>query len=93
MTYVLDITTTDNYQYLECPGTTSVTIQVSNAAAAVGVGQAASRGLTFQKGSATYPPVDEPILPSVGGLTRECDEIRVKSYAHGIPANVKVVAR
>ncbi len=92
MAYVLDITTTDNYQYLPCPGTTRVTIQVFNAFAAVGFGTA-ERMLTLRPGSGTYPPSDEPISPSTGGLARECDEIRVKSYAKGVPANVKIVAQ
>lgn len=91
MSYVLDITTTDNYQYLSCPGTRRVTIAVSNAQALVGFGQA-PKGLTFRPGSATYPPSDEPFIPTQGGLARQCDEIRVKSYAHGTPAVVKIVA-
>lgn len=92
MSYVLDVETTDQYQYLTCPGTSRVTVQVFNAIAAIGFGQITNPGLAFRAGSGTYPPNDEPIAPSAGGLARDCDEIRVKSYAAGTPANVKIVA-
>ncbi len=90
MSYVLDITTTDDYQYLACPGTSQVTIMgISNAAVLIGFGQAGTR----VTGGGYYPDTDEPFLPSQGGLLRACDEIRVKSYTPGMPANVKLVAR
>jgi hypothetical protein len=43
-------------------------------------------------GAAVYPPGDEVLLPSFGGLDRQCDAIRFKSYAAGTPANVKLTA-
>lgn len=90
MSYVLDTTTTDNYQYLTCPGTQRVTLTVLNAQALIGFGQA-PKGLTLRPGSATYPPNDEPYIPTQGGLARDCDEIRVKSYTPGTPAAVKII--
>lgn len=92
MSYVLDTTTTDTYQYLECPGTSRVTVLVSNAGASIGFGQMPD-ARTFRPGSATYPPSDEPYLPTQGAVARACDEIRVKSYAPGTPADVKIVAQ
>lgn len=88
MSYVLDTITTDSYQELSCPGARSVTIQVSNAGASIGFGQ----GGDGRAGTATYGQ-DEPFLPVVAGLARACDAIRVKSYATGTPANVKVIAK
>lgn len=92
MAFVLDTTSTDSYQYLECPNTTQVTLQISNAAVLIGFGTA-EREQLFRPGSAIYPPNDEPFLPVVGGVNRTCDEIRIKSYAPGKPANVKIAAR
>lgn len=92
MSYVLDTVSTDIYQYLECPGSRKVTLQISNASVLVGFGSAAD-ALTFRPGAATYPPDDEPFLPVVGSVARRCDEIRVRSYAPGVAANVKVVAQ
>lgn len=92
MAFVLDTTSTDSYQYLECPGTREVTLQISNNMVLIGFG-AAAREQLFRPGSAIYPPNDEPFLPVVGGVARDCDEIRVKSYTPGQPANVKIVAR
>lgn len=88
MSYTLDTVSTDSYQELVCPGTTQVTAQVSNAAISIGFGQ----GGTGRAGTAVYG-VDEVLLPVVGGLDRECDAIRIKSYVHGMPANVKLSAR
>ena len=88
MGFVLDTNTTDQYQELPCPGTQSVTVQVSTASIYIGFG----RGGDGRKGTAIYPPGDEVLLPVVGGLDRECDAIRVKSYAVGTPANVKLAA-
>lgn len=90
MSYVLDTTTTDTYQYLRCPGSRRVTLQVSNAQILVGFGVADRIGGV---GTAEYPPADEPYLPIVGGVSRECDEIRVRSYKAGTPASVKIVAQ
>lgn len=90
MSSVLDITTTDEYQYLSCPGTVTVTIMgISNAAVLIGFGQAGTRTL----GGGYYGDDDEPFLPAQGSIARSCDEIRVKSYVTGAPANVKLVAR
>lgn len=88
MAYVLDIVTTDSYQELECPGTTAVTVSVSNAAIYIGFGT----NDTHRPGAAVYPPEDEVLLPVVGGLERTCDAIRVRSYKLGTPANVKLSA-
>jgi hypothetical protein len=89
MSYVLDTTTTDGYQYLVCPGSSQVTLQVSNAAAAIGFGE----NPLGRPGAGVYPPADEPYLPVLAGLGRDCDEIRVKSLTAGKPANVKIVAQ
>jgi len=90
MAAVLDITTTDEYQYLNCPNTTQITIMgISNAAVLIGFGVRGAR----QAGGAFYPDQDEPFLPTQGALRRECDEIRVKSYKPGTPADVKLTAR
>lgn len=91
MSYVLDVFTTDTYQYLECPESTRITLQVQNAAAYIGFGKC-NEGRYFRAGSGVYPPNDEPIFPSVGGLARPCDEIRVRSYAAGTPAKVVIRA-
>lgn len=88
MSYVLDTKTTDSYQELVCPGTTRVTIQVSNALIYIGFGE----GGDGKPGGARYPPGDEALLPSTAGLTRRCDAIRIKSYAAGTPADVKLTA-
>jgi hypothetical protein len=88
--YVLDITTTDEYQFLSCPGSTQITILgISNAAVLMGFGTTAAR----TPGGGWYPDPDEPFLPSQGAIYRPCDEIRVMSYTAGQPANVKLVAR
>ena len=88
MSYSEAITTTDGYQYLECPGTSRVTIQVSNAMVDIGFGLN-PKGI---HGGGQYPSPDEPYLPTVGGLGRQCDEIRVKSHTPGVPAQVFITA-
>lgn len=88
MAYTLDTTTTDSYIELQCPGTVRVTAQVSNAMIAINFG-VGGRG---RPGASIYPPGDEVLLPSVAGLDRICDAIRIKSYAIGVPANVKLTA-
>ncbi len=88
MSYSTTITTTDAYQYLECPGSSRVTIQVSNAAISIGFGNN-PKGIS---GGGQYPSPDETYLPAVGGLGRACDEIRVKSYTPGTPAIVFLTA-
>lgn len=87
--YVLDTTTTDNYQYLRCaPNSTKLTVQVSNAAIYIGFGKADSPG-----GSANYPQNDEPFLPVMGSVERPpFDEIRVKNYTVNTPAKVFIRA-
>lgn len=92
MTYllgVLDVFTTDNYQYLECPGASRVTVQISNNPVLLGFGE----NPLGKPGAGVYPPHDEPWLPSLAGLARACDEIRVKNYNAGQPANVKITAQ
>jgi len=88
MSYTLDTVSTDSYQELQCPGTTQVTAQVSTAAISIGFGH----GGTARAGTAVYG-ADEVLLPVVGGLDRECDAIRIKSYAPGNPAQVRLSAR
>lgn len=89
MTRIMDITTTDEYQYLLCPGTRTVTITgISNAAVLIGFGINSAA-----PGGGLYLDPDEPFLPSQGSLARTCDEIRVKSYTPGSAANVKLIAR
>lgn len=86
---VLDVTTTDGYQYLQCRGSTKLTLQISNAAVYIGFGAIPEGG----SGSAAYPPEDEPFLPVMGSIGRPpFDEIRVKSYAVNTPAQVKIRA-
>jgi hypothetical protein len=81
MSRVVAITTTDAYQTFFCPLTVKLTGQVSNAAAAIG----------FGKGTpAVYGPADETYLPANLGLSRTCDEIRVKSAVAGKPAVVNL---
>lgn len=92
MGYVLDAATTDEYQYLSCPRCTRITLQVTNAQVLIGFGES-GRTQLLRPGSATYPIQDEPYLPSTAGLYRPCDEIRVKSYTAGVPAQVKVIAQ
>lgn len=82
------ITTTDAYQYLLCPGTTSVDLQISNANVAIGFGQ----GATYV-GSGVYPPQDETFIPTTSGLDRTCDIIRYKSATPGVPAQIVITAR
>lgn len=88
MSYSVDTTSTDSYQELQCPGTIQVTAQVSNAAISIGFGT----GGNGAAGAAVYG-ADEVLLPVVGGLERECDAIRFKSYAPGTPAQVRLSAR
>lgn len=89
-TYVLDVETTDVYQYLQCPGATQITLAgISNAAVLIGFGVEGAR----VSGGGFYPDPDEPYLPTQGTLYRSCDEIRVKSYTPGQPADVKLIAR
>lgn len=88
MAYVLDASSTDAYQYFSCPGTRRVTIQISNAAVLLGFG-VGGRG----NAPAAVFEVDEPFLPIVGGLNRDCDSIRYKSYAAGVPARLFIAAQ
>ena len=84
---IFDGQTTDQYQYLRCPGTKRLLLQVTDAQIYIGYGTLSGGG-----GSAIYAPNDEPFLPVVGGIDRECDEIRVKSYTPGVPAIAKIRA-
>lgn len=85
MAYVLDTTTTDSYQELRCPGTTRVLLQISGAKVLVGF------GTSYGGGSAVYP-ADEPFLPVVGSVQRDCDAIRIKSAVPGVPATATITA-
>lgn len=89
MSYTETFTTTDEYQYLTCPGSSRITIQVSNAAIRIGFGLN-PKGIN---GGGQYPSDDEAFLPTVGGLSRQCDEIRIKSYATGTPAQLFITAQ
>lgn len=80
------INTTDSYQYVSCPGTVRVTLQVSNAAVLIGFGSGYG-----PPGSARYD-TDENYLPTQGSVSRLCDEIRIKSAAVGKPATVNLTA-
>jgi hypothetical protein len=88
MAYVLDTNTTDIYTELPCPGTVSVTVQVSDNPIYINFGV----GGNGRRGAAVYPPGDEVLLPTTGGLDRTCDAIRVKNYTPGQAANVKITA-
>lgn len=74
-------TTTDVYQYLSCPRTKRVTLQISNASVLIGFGTGHG-----PQGSASYYDGDETFLPITGGVARVCDEIRVKSAVLATPA-------
>lgn len=80
--------TTDEYQYLDCPGSSVVNLQVSNAQVYIGYGLRASPG-----GASEYPPVDESFLPVVASINQLCDQIRFKSYTPGTPAALKLRAK
>jgi hypothetical protein len=73
-----NFTTGDAWRTISCPGTTRVTLQVSNAAIAIG----------FGRGGPARFDRDEQFLPIVGSLERRCDEIRVRSLVAGTPAVV-----
>jgi hypothetical protein len=88
MAYVLDTTTTDQYQELPCPYTQRVTVQVTNAMIYINYGDG-GRG---RPGAAVYPPGDEVLLPTTADLARTCDAIRVKSYVKGVSAKVLITA-
>lgn len=89
MSYNLQATSTDEYQYLTCPASTRITLQVANAAILIGFGNN-PKGIN---GGGQYPNEDEAYLPISGGLARACDEIRIKSYATGTPAIVFITAQ
>jgi hypothetical protein len=74
----LNLTTTDAWKTISCPGTVRVTLQVSNAAIAIG----------FGKGGPARYTNDEQFLPIIGSLERRCDEIRIRSLVAGQPAVV-----
>lgn len=88
ISYSFSGVTTDDYQYLSCPGSTSVTLQVSNANILIGFG----RG-SIQPGSGVFPLTDEEYIPVVGGLDRKCDVIRFKSAVPGQPATIQLSCR
>jgi hypothetical protein len=83
--FVLNITTTDAYQQLNCFGSRKLTLQVSNAGIAIG----------FGSGGGSQPLwdfQDEPYLPVVGSIVRAFDAIRIKSLVPGKPAVVMAIA-
>lgn len=84
MSSSFQLTTPDTYQWFYCPGTTRVTVQVLNAAALIGFGQTAGAGT-----AALYSD-DELFTPTQAGLSRICDEIRVRSAVRGRPAVVYI---
>jgi hypothetical protein len=86
--YTKNVASTPTYQYLECPGTRRVTIQVLNAAINIGFGTN-PKGITY---GGQYPPQDEVLTPSMGTLYRECDEIRFSSLVAGASAQVIITA-
>lgn len=85
---VFDGYTTDTYQYLYCPGSTVVNLQVSNAAIYVGYGK-----LTAPGGSPIFPDTDESFLPVLASIDQDCDAVRFKSYTPGVPAQLKLRAK
>lgn len=82
------VNTTDSYQYLLCPGSASIDLQISNANVQIGFG----RGAVYI-GSGVYPPQDETFIPTTSGLDRDCDIIRYKSATPGVPAQIVITAR
>lgn len=88
ISYVFNGSTTDSYQYLSCPGTGTVTIQISNANVSINFG----RG-SIEPGSGVFNLEDEIFIPVVGGLDRECDVIRFKSAVPGTPAVIQLSCR
>lgn len=82
------VKTTDAYQYVLCPGSTTVDLQISDANVAIGFGQ----GTVFI-GGGIYPPRDETFIPTTSGLDRVCDIIRFKSATPGVPAQIVISAR
>lgn len=86
--YSQKFTTTDVYQYLQCPFGKLVTLQVTNAAIYIGFGYGGGDSVNVQ-----YPSQDEIFLPSFAGIERRTDQVRIKSYALGTPAVVVVTVR
>lgn len=82
------VTTTDIYQYLLCPGSSSVDLQISDANVLIGFGIGA-----LYVGSGVYAPRDEVFIPTTSGLDRVCDIIRFKSATLGVPAQIVITAR
>ncbi len=78
----LSLTSTDQYQAVPVPSTVKVNLQVSGAAIDIG----------FGVGLPGSYQTDETFLPVIGSLQRRCDEIRIKSHAHGQPAVVFLTA-
>jgi hypothetical protein len=71
---------------LECPRTHSVTVQVSAAAVVLQFGRGPAPG------SIVWGP-EEPYLPFVGSLARECDQVRVRNLTAGQAAQVVITPR
>jgi hypothetical protein len=66
------ISSTTTYTELKCPGTEKVNLQVSNGKVLIGFGEG-----WVDPGQ--YQHADEPFLPIVGTVYRDCDRIRVKA--------------
>lgn len=71
---------------LECHGTHSVTVQVSVAAVMIQFGRGPAPG------SIVWGP-EEPYLPFVGSLARDCDIVRVRNLTAGQAAQVVITPR
>ena len=80
---VLDTETTDRGVTLACPGSTRLTLQVTNAAVELAWGQGYP--------NPTYGPW-VPFLPVLGALERSFDAIRIRSKTPGAPAHVFATA-
>lgn len=84
------VTTTDDYQYLSCPGTSFIQALIQNAGVVVGYGT-----MTGSSGpeAANYPMYDQTMLPGSFPVPQRCDAIRFKSMTPGVPAQIQIVAR
>lgn len=84
------VVTTDNYQYLSCPGSAFVQSLVLDAGILIGFGKMVG---SLGPESATYDVNDQPLLPGSNPIPQACDAIRYKSMTRGVPARVAISAR
>lgn len=82
------VITTDTYQFLYCPGSGEISLQIGGATVDVGFGVGAGNPT-----NGTYQTADETYLPVLATLERQCDVIRFKSHTKGVPATLTVIAR